>query len=224
MATRDYWLKFGSGNPASTSGLAPTFITFIDSAGGDVTPPAITEPGTKGLYKFAYDPTQTIAFTCDGATTGLAASDRYIVGVLDAQDTFGVTLNAIGVTQVAQGATVVAIGNSFAALSTTFTAFNSSFAAVSSTLSGMASTLSAVGASLGAIAALIGNTSSSFGSSVADPTTIFGFLKRAQETAEGNQDYTKSSGVLRMFSRGSGTTTLIQSFTINDTATLTTKG
>lgn len=224
MATRDYWLRFGSGNPASVSGLAPTFITFIDSSGGNVTPPAITEPGSKGLYKFAFDPTQTIAFTVDGATTGLAASDRYIAGVLDAQDTFGVTLNAIGVTQVAQGATVVAIGNSFAALSSTFTAFNSSFAAVSSTLSGMAATLAGVGASFGALSALIGDTSSSFGDDASDPTTVFGFLKRAQETAEGNQDYTKASGVLRLFSRGSGTTTLIRSLTVSDTATLTTKG
>lgn len=222
MATRDYWLRFGSGNPQSLSGLAPTFITFIDSSGNNITPPAITEPGSKGLYKFSYDPTLTIAFVADGATTGLASSDRYIVGALDAQDTFGVTLNAIGTTQVAMGSTLIGFGNSFVVFSSTFTALNSSFVAVSATLAGMASTLAAMGVTLGGLEASIGSTASSFGTDASDPTTLFGFMKRIQELNEGAQTYTKASGALALYSRGASQ--LLRQLTVSDTATLTTKG
>lgn len=84
---RDYWLRFGSGNPADNSGLSPTFTTFIAGDGSTIAPPGITEPvsGT-GLYLFQYHPTQTIAFTVDGATLGLTDSDRYIVGSIDPFD------------------------------------------------------------------------------------------------------------------------------------------
>lgn len=168
MATRDYFAVFGPGNPATNSGLTPTFITFISSTGAAGTPPAISEPGSKGIYKFSYDASATlISFVMDGFTTGLATPDRYISGVLDPYDTFGVTLNAIGVTLNA-----------------------------------------------------IGSPSDSIGTPSVDPTTLFGFLRRAQEFGEGNATYIKASGILNLSSRQN---TLIASKTIIDTNTQTTK-
>jgi len=80
---KDYWMMFGSGNPADNTGLAPTMIVFQTAGGTAVAGPAITEPGTgTGLYKFSYGPTASIVFVCDGGS-GLADSDRYITGALD---------------------------------------------------------------------------------------------------------------------------------------------
>ncbi len=77
----------------------------------------------------SYGATQTMAFVLDGATSGLATADRYIAGVFDPYDQFGVTLNAayaLGVTGVAIGTTLtgfglsgIALGNSNIALGTT---------------------------------------------------------------------------------------------------------
>lgn len=160
MAVRDYWIRFGSGSPVLKTGLSPTFITFIDGSGNNVSPPSISEPGSKGLYKFSFEATMTIAFVVDGATTGLNPSDRYIAGVLDPQDI---------------------------------------------------------------LAERIGATFSSFGSTSADPGTVFGFLKRSMEFWEGNQAYTKSSGLLQFFSRGSGSSTLLRERTITDNSSTTIK-
>ncbi len=194
MATRNYWAVFGSGAPTTNSGLAPTFITFISPTGSAGSAPSITEPGTKGFYLFQYDASLTmISFVLDGATTGLAATDRYVYGVLDPFDSFGTTLNAIGSTLSGMG----------------------------STLAGMGATLSGTGATLSGIASLLGGTGSSFGTDVVDPTTVFGFLKRAQETNEGNEAYVKSTGVMTISSRGSSQ--LLATKTITDSTSQTTK-
>lgn len=194
MATRNYWAVFGSGAPATTSGLAPTFISFISPTGAAGTAPSISEPGSKGLYLFQYDASATmIAFVLDGATTGLATSDRYISGVLDPFDSMGQTLTVIG-----------------ASLSAYYVG-----------ISGFGATLSSMGSSMAGMASFIGSTASSFGDSVTDPTTVFGFLKRAQEISEGNDVYTKSTGVMTMSSRGSST--LLGTKTIADSQTQTTK-
>lgn len=200
MATRNYWAAFGGGSLGAKSGLAPTFITFINTSGSGIVSPAITEPGSKGLYTFAYDATQTIAFVLDGATTGLAASDRYVSGVLDPYDTFGVTLNAISATQAAQSTLMANMG---------------------ATLTAGGVTLAAIGSSLSGIGSLIGSTASSFGSTSVDPVDLFGFLMRAQEFMEGNQTYAKSTGILDFYSRGSST--LLIEKTITDDSTSTTK-
>src|ERR1700677_4415036 len=103
---RDYWFAFGGGNPATNSGLQPTFITFMNDLGSGFVAPGITEMASKGLYLCQYGATQTITFTLDGATTGLVATDRYIAGVFDPYDMFGATLNSlygIGVSLTAQG-------------------------------------------------------------------------------------------------------------------------
>ncbi len=236
---RDYWFAFGSGNPGSYPSLSPTFITFR-TASGVFTPPGITEtPAGSGLYWVNYGATATIVFTMDGATTGLAASDRYIFGVFDPQDEFGNTLlaigatvgqigqnvNALGSSQLALGATLVGLGNTSVALGVTANALGTSLVASSITLVALGTSIYAQGLSTTAVGAtlltLVGGPASSFGTNLSDPSTMFGFLKRAQEVSEGNEVYTKATGVLDSYSRGSSQL-LIQK-TISDDNTETTK-
>lgn len=298
MATRPYFFAFGSGSPATTAGLAPTFIYFVNTSGATILPPAITQVLTgSGLYLANYSATQTIAFILDGATTGLANSDRYISGVMDPYDLFGITMTAIGdttialgtsnialgttnvalgITQIGQGVTLTAIGfstlvygSSLTAQGITLTAIGFSTLVYGSSLTAQGVTLTAIGFStlvygnslmaqgstlfgfgvstiafgvtsiaigtsltaqgvslfaLGtssvALGSFIGSTASSFGTTGIDPSTVIGFLKRAQEIAEGNQTYTKSTGVLDLLTRGS---TLLREKTISDTSATTTK-
>lgn len=49
----------------------------------------------------------------------------------------------------------------------------------------------------------IGDTTDGFGSTSVDPSTMFGYLKRAQEFNEGNATFIKSTGIWSIFSRGS---------------------
>lgn len=214
MATRDYFAVFGSGAPSTKSGLAPTFITFITTTGANGTPPAISEPGSQGIYKFSYDASATlITFVLDGATTGLDTSDRYIVGVLDPQDTFGVTLNAIGVSAAAVGVTLAGMGVTLAGMGSTITG-------IGNTVIAIGDTLAPIGADVAGLVTSIGTSSSSIGFTNVQPVDIFGFLMRAQEFAEGNQNYAKATGILGYFSRGN---TMIAQKTISDTATETTR-
>lgn len=67
----------------------------------------------------------------------------------------------------------------------------------------------------------IGLTSDSFGSTSADPTTLYGYLKRNQEFHEGAALFTKSSGVWDIYSRGSST--LLVEKTLTNTTTSATK-
>jgi hypothetical protein len=195
MATRDYFFVFGSGNPSTKSGLAPTFITFMSPTGVAGSAPSISEPGSKGVYKVSYDASATLMFfTLDGATTGLVTSDRYISGVFEGQDQIGVTLNALSASFAAFQNTAIALGTT----------------AVAGYL-GLSSPLMLA----------IGTTASSFGSTSVDPGSLFGFLRRAQEMAEGNQTYTKTSGILDFYSRGSST--LLREKTISDSTATTTK-
>lgn len=241
---RDYWAVFTSGAPSTTSGLAPTFITFINGSGANITPPSISEPGTKGLYKFSYDATQTIAFVLDGATTSLGSGStvRYLSGVLDPQDTFGSTLTAIGATvtshntlftnlgttlvaigstNLAMGVTQAGMGNTLAAVGVSLTAQGSTILGIGASLTAQGNTIAALGASFGGLAAFIGSTASSIGSTSADPVDLFGFAKRALEFMEGNQTYTKATGILDFYSRGSST--LLREKTVSDGVTQTTK-
>lgn len=241
---RDYWAVFTSAAPSTTSGLAPTFITFINGGGSNITPPAISEPGTKGLYKFSYNATQTIAFVLDGATTSLGSGStvRYLSGVLDSQDMFGSTLTSIGATVASYntlftnlGSTLVAIGNTnlamgvtqsgmgvtLSGIGVTLTAQGATIVGMGTSLTAMGDTLVSIGASFGAIVTAIGSTASSFGTDSMDPVDLFGFLKRTQEFLEGNQTFTKSTGTLDFYSRGSST--LLREKTVSDGVTQTTK-
>jgi hypothetical protein len=80
---KKYWLKFGSGDPANYSGLAPTLVVFNALGTSALVAPGITEaPAGSGLYNFDYGPTLSIVFKADGGS-GLSSGDRYISGVLD---------------------------------------------------------------------------------------------------------------------------------------------
>lgn len=104
MANKDYWLKFGSGDPRTNSGLTPTFIIFCGPTGVTYPTPGITEPtvGT-GAYYFNYGTTTSIFFTVDGGA-GLSSGDRYVSGVLDpiqvVDQRMGTTSDSFGSTAV----------------------------------------------------------------------------------------------------------------------------
>lgn len=51
----------------------------------------------------------------------------------------------------------------------------------------------------------VGSSSDSFGSTAADPSTIFGQVKRNQEFNEGNAVFNKTTGKWDIYSRGSST-------------------
>jgi hypothetical protein len=67
----------------------------------------------------------------------------------------------------------------------------------------------------------VGTTTDSFGSTAADPTTLYGFAKRNQEFLEGNATFTKSTGIWSVASRGSST--VIATKQLSNTTTLATK-
>lgn len=66
----------------------------------------------------------------------------------------------------------------------------------------------------------IGTLTDSIGSTSVDPSTIFGYVKRAQELSEGNATYVKATGLWGLSSRG-GTTLLRQFALVNDTTAAT---
>lgn len=230
MATKDYWASFGA---SAVSGLAPTFIVFVSPGGGNGTPPSISEPGSKGLYKFSYDASLTqIAFILDGFTSGLAFQDRYVHGVLDIYDQTGFSLNAMGASVSAMGVSLAALGVSQLSLGTSLMAFGASNFALGTSNYALGVSNLALGvsnlalgvsnyAALATLTAGVGTTASSYGTDSVDPTTLFGFLKRAQETREGNETYTKATGSLAIYSRGSSQ--LLTTKTISDSTTSTTK-
>lgn len=80
---KTYYLKFGSGDPRSYTGLSPTLVIFQSIGGTAITGPTISEVSSgSGIYKFTYGPTASISFLADGGSS-LANSDRYISGALD---------------------------------------------------------------------------------------------------------------------------------------------
>lgn len=261
--SKTYYMTFGTGDPRTFTGLAPTFLTF-NNAGSAVTPPSISEvTGATGFYSFTWGVTTPICFLVDAATTSPGTSGRYVKGSIDPADRIdevGTSLIAIGTSHLAQGVSMLAIGTSHLAQGVSILAFGVSslalgvsnialgvsnlalgftnfgfgvsiyaglgaqgvgFTGLGTTLLAIGNTVGAIGVTTSAFAALIGNASSSFGSTSVDPTTVFGFLIRAQEFREGNSVYTKATGILDFYSRGSST--LLREKTISDTSTQTTK-
>ncbi len=99
---KDYYLKFGSGDPSAFTGLSPTFTIFSWEGVTAQPAPGITEtPAGSGIYGFQYGPTVSILFKAD-AGSSVPSIDRFIVGSLDPiqsvdekvgtlQDSFGTT-------------------------------------------------------------------------------------------------------------------------------------
>jgi len=215
---KTYILRFGFGDPRTYTGLAPTMLIFVDNAGATIAPPAITEALTgSGIYKFSYGTTVPISFLADAATTSPGPQGRYVVGSIDPADRadeYGTTLVAIGTTNVALGTTAVALGTTAVALGITNVALGTSAVA-------LGTTILANGTSLNVVVTGIGSTASSFGTSSADPVDLFGYMKRILENLEGNQTFTKPSGSLAIYSRGSST--LLTTKTIANSVSLVTK-
>ncbi len=119
----------------------------------------------------------------------------------------GSTLAALGTTGVALGTTAIAYGVSNIALGTSNVALGTTILAglvnQGSTLVAIGNTMIALATSLTIDTTLIGSTASSFGTNSADPVDLFGYMKRILENLEGNQSFTKISGALSIYSRGS---------------------
>lgn len=210
---KEYWLKFGTGNPADTAGLSPTFIQFRSWTGGTVSPPGITQPiATCGLYRFEYTPSFPIVFVADGATTGLSSANRYLTGSLDPLDLVDERLAEVGSTLLGTGSTLAAIGlTQIPSLGASLTALGvtNGFNIVN-----IGTTIASFDLSV------LGTTASSFGSTSVDPGTVMGYLKRLQELQEGDASFNKTTGVWSIQTRGG---TLLQEKTVTNGANTVTK-
>jgi hypothetical protein len=218
---KSYWLQFGTGNPASFTGLTPTLTVFSANGLTAITAPSITEaPASSGLYKFVYGPTLPVLFVADGGAT-LAASVRYLAGVLDPIDAVNEQADAIGSTLLGVGSTLGAMGSTLSGMGSTLGAMGATLSGMGATLLGMGATLGGMGETLLIVASSIGSVSDSFGSTSVDPTTLFGYMKRALEFWEGDSVYTKATGVWQLFSRGSSA--MLRQKTLTNTSTNATK-
>ncbi len=182
---KTYYVRFGSGDPRTYSGLAPTFLTF-NTYGTGVTPPGITSViGATGYYAFQYGVTTPIAFLIDGATTGLATADRYVSGSIDPMDRsdeYGTTLVAIGTSNIALGTTAVAIGTSLTAFGVTSLAYSFSLLSLGNTSVAIGSSLTALGVTSIAYSSslsAIGNSNIAIGTSL----TAFGVTSLAYSSS-----------------------------------------
>lgn len=204
---KNYLVQFYSSvNPTLIAGFSPTFTVFnVVPGGGATTPPGITQiPTNTGLYYFSYDPTSSIAFVIDGGAS-LPTSARYIAGILDPIQKVDEQLTAVGSTMQAIGQSLLAQGVS----------------------------ILAQGSTSGGVGALLGDITSSYGTTLTDPTTVFGYLKRLYEFNEGNNVFNKSSGVWDIYTRGvtyvlgpstyPGASTMLRSKTIEDDGSIITR-
>jgi len=126
---------------------------------------------------------------------------------------------AVGTSTYAIGGSILAVGNSNLALGNSILAVGTSGLAVGNSIlaigtSTYAELLGQAG-SAATLTALIGNTSSTFGTNVADPTTLFGYMKRMQEFNEGAQTFSKLTGTWTINSRGGS---LIATKTLNNSS------
>jgi len=167
---KNYFLTFGAGDPRNYSGLAPTFLIFVDATNSQtIAPPGISEVlSGSGIYTFQWGTTHPMAWLVDAATTSPGPTGRYVSGSCDPVDRVD-----------EQNATIIV------------------------TVSG------------------IGSTASSFGTNSQDPTDVFGYLKRIQENLEGNNLFTKLTGALQIYSRGSSQ--LLIAKTVSNSVTMVTK-
>lgn len=230
MATL-FAVAFNTTDPRTYPSLAPTFLTFKRmSDGADISPPAISQLSTTGIYQFSFNVTTPHYFLLDGITVN-ATTDRYVFGVLDPVhqvdnqlNILSTTLAAINSTLVALGTTGNALGTTNVAIGTTLTgygasnyAFGNTNFALNTTIFGLVSLNSTFVTSLDS---KIGSTLSSIGTTSVDPGDLFGFLKRAQEFREGNQTFNKVSGAWNISTRGN---TLIAVKTLGQSASQVTK-
>lgn len=208
---KTYVVRFGTGDPRNSAGLAPTMLLFsVASSGQTLVGPGFSEiNSTWGMYAFQWGTTTPIAFLADGATSGLGSA-RYVTGSLDPADRIdevGTTLVAIGTSNIALGTTNVALGVTGIAQGNTMVALGISIYAM---VTGTSISIS-----------VIGTAGSTFGGLTTDPIDLFGYMKRIQEDLEGNQTFTKGTGAWQISSRGSST--VLANKTITNGASLVTR-
>lgn len=156
---KQYFLRFGAGDPRQYTGIAPTFIVFKTHDGTDITPPSISQVGAStGIYTFAWGTTSYIGFLADAATTSPGSEGRYVVGALDPADrtdeygtslmAFGTSIFALGTSHVAQGVSITAQAVSIIAQNVSLTAQSVSLLAQGSTITGYGVSAFAQGSTL----------------------------------------------------------------------------
>lgn len=101
---KNYFLQFGAGDPATYTGLTPTFIIFSAFGTSALTAPGITEsPVGSGFYGFNYEPVIPVVFKVDGGAS-VPSADRYITNALDpiqaVDERIGTTSDSFGSTAV----------------------------------------------------------------------------------------------------------------------------
>lgn len=134
--------------------------------------------------------------------------------VLAGQTILGTSLIAIGVTQLAQGTLITQTDTDVLNLGTSFVAFGVSSIALGNTI------LAASGAG-SSLSILIGSTASAIGDSVTDPSTLFGYVKRLNESILGQETFNKGSGAFIILDRTGATT--LASRTITNSASMVIK-
>lgn len=189
---KQYDIRFGFGDPRTYTGLAPTML-FFAAAGTTVSPPSITEvlPGS-GVYSFSYGTTTHISFLADAATTSPGPQGRYVVGCIDPSDRAD-----------EYGTSLIALGSSTYGIATVAAVLGTTNVAIGTTITAIATAIAAQNLSLTVTVSGMGSTASSFGTSLTDPSDLFGYMKRVIENLEGNQTFLKASGALTQYSRGS---------------------
>lgn len=215
MSTQ-YVVQFGSGNPTLRTGLTPTFVQFRTvSTGATALPPSIAEISNIGLYQFVYGPTVAISFVLDGGAAITDSGIRFLSQQLDPAQTIDVAVANLGTTTVAMGNSLSILGGSLSIMGNSMNIMGTSIVAMGVTVSSIVSGASGV-------LALLGNNASSYGDNTTNPTTVFGYLRRAQQFGEGDAIFTKATGVWDVYPRGV-TTTLLLEKVLDDNGTLVTK-
>ncbi len=137
---------------------------------------------------------------------------------------FGTSNFALGTSNIALGMTSVAIGTSIYALEqtlgSTLVAIGNTSIALGITNVAISTSLSATSVTITVAVAGVGAISSTFGGSGSDPIDLFGYMKRIQENLEGNETFTKTTGALQIYSRGSSALLITKTIT-NGTSTVT---
>jgi len=104
--------------------------------------------------------------------------------------------------------------------------------AVDERITSLGSTLTALGNTLVFLSAgglslsiAIGSTADSFGSTLTDPASVFGYLKRLMEFNEGMSTFSKNGGVWNIFARSNtvGASTQLTQKVVTDSGSIITK-
>lgn len=210
-------VSFSQSSPNTYPSLAPTFITWMDmQTGNTFSPPGITQLAFTGIYMFPHSTTTPFYFLLDAITTA-ASADRYVYGILSPIQQVDIQLTQLSSTLAAYNSTLTALGTSGVALGTSNIALGTTAVAIGTTITSL------IGSDISLSSDIlnrIGTTASSYGTTSTDPGTLYGYLKRTHEFLEGDQTFSKTSGLWAISSRGG---TLLVEKTLSQTSTSVSK-